>query len=185
MLCGWNLDVYFDQLGKLLCLKINIVIYSVQITLLRVIQIVGSYIRYEYENHKEVLKQFEDFANLTPSELPVSLENYRTSNSLSRYDIESFWIDMYKIENEKYPFKLLSFFFINLMTIPHSNCYVERQFSQVSLIKNEKRNLLEVTTMSSILKVKSYYEDTNEDVGFEPQEKDYYFYNLIVNSKNC
>jgi len=83
------------------------------------------------------------------------------------------------------PFKLLSQFFIRLLTIPHSNCYIEQQFSQVSLIKNEKRNLLDVTTVSSIVKVKSFYAEINEEgSNFEPQEKDYYFYNLAVNSRN-
>ena len=56
----------------------------------------------------------------------------------------------------------------------------------MSIIKNEKRNLLEVSTVSSILKVKSFYETYNndEDFVFEPQEKDYAFYNLAVNSYN-
>jgi len=71
---------------------------------------------------------------------------------------------MYKIEEgeEKNPFRLLASFFINLMPIPQSNCYIERQLSQISLNKSEKRNLLDVATVSSILKVRSFYEDRFE-----------------------
>lgn len=53
--------------------------------------------------------------------------------------------------------KLLARFMINLMLIPHSNMFVERIFSQVNLIKTDTRASLEVDTVSSILKVKSYY----------------------------
>ncbi len=69
--------------------------------------------------------------------------------------------------------------------IQHSNTYIERQFSQVKLIKNDKRNLLEVTTVSSILKIKTYYDELNEkNRYYEPQENDYKLYNLSVNSFN-
>lgn len=71
------------------------------------------------------------------------------------------------------------------MTISHSSSYIEQQFSQVGLIKTNQHNLLEVTTVSSILKVKSFYEYINEKNSyFEPQEKDYYFYNLCIVSKS-
>ena len=91
---------------------------------------------------------------------------------------------MYNLEPEKNPFALLSNFFVNLLTIQSSNSYVEERFSQVKLIKTEKRNLLEVATVASILKVKSYYENKGENFNFEPEEKNYYFYGLIVNSYN-
>jgi len=77
-----------------------------------------------FPNSDAILNQCQDFQNL--EKLPLNIEEYKTANSSSRYHIESFWIDMYKIEEEKYPFRLLASFFINLMLIPQSNCYIER-----------------------------------------------------------
>ena len=70
----------------------------------------------------------------------------------------------------KTPFQMLALFFIILLLIPQSNCYIERQLSQVGLIKPDKCNLLSVDTMPSILKVRSSYEDKVEKQNFEPQD---------------
>jgi len=108
----------------------------------------------------------------------------KTSNSTSQYNIEGFWIDLYKIEENKNPLKLLVSFIINLLLIPYSNCYIGRQFSQVMIIKTEKRNSVRIDTVPSILKVRSFFEDKIETQSYEHQERDYYFYNLFVNSHN-
>ena len=86
---------------------------------------------------------------------------------------------------KKKSFNLLAQFLLNVLSIPHSNSYIE-QFSQVNIIKSEKRNLLlEVSTVSSLLQVKSYYSELNEkDHYFEPSEKDFYFYNNNICSRN-
>ena len=71
------------------------------------------------------------------------------------------------------------------MTIRHSNCFVERVFSQVNLIKTSQRNCLDVSTVGSLLKVKTYYskyEDDKSERLFEPEEKDYYYYKINVKS---
>ena len=47
----------------------------------------------------------------------------------------------------------------SLCTIPHFNCFVERMFSIVSANKDKSWNLLEVSTVSTLLKVKSYYSE--------------------------
>ena len=52
------------------------------------------------------------------------------------------------------------------------------------MIKTDKRNLLSADTVLSILKVRSFYEDKIETQAFEPQDKDYYYYNLFINSRN-
>ena len=72
-------------------------------------------------------------------------------------------------------------FLLNVLSIPHSNSYIEQQFSQENIIKSEKRNLLlEVSTVSSLLQVKSYYSELNEkDHYFELSEKDFYFTTTI------
>ena len=78
------------------------------------------------------------------------------------------------------PFTHLANFFCKLMLIPHSNMFVESMFSHINNIKNEKRNLLDITTMSSIMKIKSYYDD-NDEV-FEPNEEHYESYRIFIKS---
>jgi len=65
-----------------------------------------------------------------------SQENSKTSKSSFKYETEKFWIDMYIVEEENNPFNLLTSFFIRLLIIPHSTCSIERQFSQMAMIKN-------------------------------------------------
>ena len=67
---------------------------------------------------------------------------------------------------------------INLTLIPHSNCFVERMFSHVSNIKTEIRNGLDVATVSSLLKIKSFY--LNDENLFEPTEDHYSLYRNYI-----
>ena len=70
------------------------------------------------------------------------------------------------------------------MTIPHSNSFVEQQFSQVGIIKTSIRNKLEVATVSSLIKVKSYYNDiAMKGDYYEPQEQDYDHYYRYMKSQ--
>jgi len=66
-----------------------------------------------------------------------------------------FWIRRNVQENLKYQF--LSNFFTNLLLIPHSNMFIESMFNHVNSIKTAKRSLLEVGSVSIIMKIKSYY----------------------------
>ena len=76
-------------------------------------------------------------------------------------------------------------FLLNVLSIPQSDSYVEQQFSQVNILKLEKRNLLEVSTVSPLLQVKSYYSEFNDkDRYFEPSKKDFYFYNNNICLRN-
>jgi len=50
----------------------------------------------------------------------------------------------------------------NICMIPHSNCYVERMFSIVGVNKDKLRNQLEVSTVSTLLKIKSYYQEDEQ-----------------------
>ena len=59
-----------------------------------------------------------------------------------QFKIEEFWIVVFNTKNLS--FKVLARFMINLLVKPHSNTFVERMFSQVNLIKDETRNLLDV-----------------------------------------
>jgi len=63
---------------------------------------------YNFPDYDAIVNQYQDFLNL--EKLPLNIEEYKTTNPSSRYHIESFWIDMYKIEEEeeKNPFRLLA-----------------------------------------------------------------------------
>ena len=54
---------------------------------------------YNFSDYGLILTQYQDFLDLEA--LPLNIEDYQTANSSSRYHIESFWIDMYKVEEEK------------------------------------------------------------------------------------
>jgi len=56
-------------------------------------------------------------------------------------------------------FRKLARFMVNLCMISHSNSFVERLFSIVNANQTKPRNSFEVTTMSVLMQVKSYYED--------------------------
>ena len=73
--------------------------------------------------------------------------------------MKEYWLDVLRMKNPATPFKSLAKFVTNLCIIPHSNCYIERMFSLVSINKDKLRNSLEVSTVSTLLKIKSYYQD--------------------------
>ena len=128
--------------------------------------------------YAKILSQFTTFSEKKDEDLKTKLNAYQLSND--RINVEAYWIAVYKSEKE---YLELSKFFLNLMTIQHSNCFVERMFSQVNLIKTSQRNLLDVSSVSSILKVKSFYSDytrPDSELVYEPQEKDYYHYKTNI-----
>ena len=74
-------------------------------------------------------------------------------------------------------FEKLVLFMINRILIPHSNAHVERIFSIVNATKTDSRNLLEVTTVNSIIQVKAYYESNST---CEPNEEHYLCYRTNI-----
>ena len=77
------------------------------------------------------------------------------------------------------------------MLIPHSNMYVENMFSHVNTIKTPLRNSLNVSTVASLFKDKSYYlnnenyfaekdELLERHILFEQEAKHYRFYKLCI-----
>ena len=116
---------------------------------------------YDLQNHyTTILNQFIEFSSKKDSDLTVHPQTYQIAND--HIDAEGYWIYVLKkgLEN---PYYHLSKFIINLMTIRHSNCFVERVFSQVNLIKTSQRNCLDVSTVGSLLKVKTYYSKYEDD----------------------
>ena len=45
--------------------------------------------------------------------------------------------------------------------IPHSNCFIERMFPIVNANKTYLGNSLDVSTVSTLLKIKSYYSEND------------------------
>ena len=57
-------------------------------------------------------------------------------------------------------------------------------FSHVKNIKTDKRNLLDITTISAIMKIKSYYSDQEDILSFEPNEEHHEAYIHFIKSDN-
>ena len=109
---------------------------------------------YGFENYEETLKEYQEFIQCEDFDLPVNFGGY-ISQETGYFKIENFWID--RNNQTEWKYKLLSKFFTNLMVISHSNMYVESMFSHIGNIKAPLRNKLEVGSVESIMKVKSYY----------------------------
>ena len=107
--------------------------------------------------------------------MPVPFQEFVDSND--SLDAEAYWIEFLKLKDLKY--EKLARFFINLLLIRHSNSNIERAFSAIRIIKTEKRNSLDVATVSSIMQVKSFYDNNSK---FEPDEDHYFRYKHFVKS---
>jgi len=139
---------------------------------------------YGFSNYEAVLKEYQEFVECDSIDLPVKFEDYINAET-GTFQAEDFWLQRNVQENWKY--KLLANFFTNLLLIPHSNMFIESMFSHVSSIKTAKRSLLEVGSVSTIMKVKSYYFESeklsNDDTKlplFEPEEEHYSLYKLNI-----
>ena len=53
-------------------------------------------------------------------------------------------------------FKEISKVMVNLLSIPFSNAFVERVFSFLTNLKSKQRNKLSISTLNSVLRIKSY-----------------------------
>lgn len=75
------------------------------------------------------------------------------SNSL---EIEEFWSKIFFLKNalNETLFPLTKHFVSSLLSLPHSSAAAERVFSQLFLIKDKKRNRLEVNTLNAIMSCK-------------------------------
>ena len=82
-------------------------------------------------------------------------------------------------------------FLTKVLLIPHSNMFVESMFSHVNAIKTCSRNLLNVTTVSDLMQIKSFYlkssdiekEDKEKEALFEPTEEHYKLYKACVRNE--
>ena len=125
------------------------------------------------QNYDDILSQFTEFSKLTDAELPISLDSYVTKEGY--FEVEEYWLSLYKLKSNK--FDKLALFMANIMTIPHSNAFVERAFSHVNNIKTDLRNLLEVASVNSIMQVKTFYD---YDPKFEPNEDHFECYRTNI-----
>ena len=113
---------------------------------------------YDSLNYEKFIVEYRNFDKLTDEELELSLEDQRETE----LDIERFWIGKLK----KPKFSTLAEIFLNTIIIMHSNVYAERSFSHVNLI----------TIVSSIMKIKSFYQNEGDDYTFEPTEDHFICY---------
>ena len=109
---------------------------------------------YEFKDYNDIYEEYVEFMETADIDLPVKIENYISPKS-GNIKVEEFWLERNIQENWKW--KKLSKFFTNLLLIPASNMFVESMFSYINLIKSPTRNLLQVGSVASILKTKSYY----------------------------
>ena len=131
---------------------------------------------YPFEEYASLIEQYTNFTKISNENL--NMAQYEVSKS-DFLQVELFWKDILKNKKE---FEKLSKLMINLMLIPHSNAFVERMFSHVKIIKNEIRNTLDVATVSSLIKIKSFYLDSEEL--FEPNEDHYNLYHNFIKKSN-
>jgi len=139
---------------------------------------------YGFNNYEAVLKEYQEFVECDRINLPVQFEDYINTET-GNFQSEDFWLQRNVQQNWKY--KLLSNFFTNLLLIPHSNMFIESMFSHVNNIKTANWSLLEVGSVSMIMKVKSYYLESKklssvfaEFPLFEPEEEHYSLYKLNI-----
>ena len=123
-------------------------------------------------DYSSLIDQYTNFTKASNENLQM---NKYDSKLIDFLKVEDFWVDILKTRKD---FDKLSKFMINLMLIPHSNCFVERMFSHVSIIKNEIRNQLDVATVASLIKIKSFYIDQKEL--FEPTKDHYDLYHNYI-----
>lgn len=129
---------------------------------------------YNAQDYDQLWNDFKSFAIISFEEINVQLKDFICNDE---FDCEKFWIFIYKSEDTN-KFKKLARFFINIMLIPHTNMFVERMFSSVNLIKTKTRSCLEVDSVSSFLKIKSYL-NSSENL-FEPEDIHFTLYNQFV-----
>ncbi|XP_078521674.1 uncharacterized protein LOC144828067 [Lissotriton helveticus] len=91
--------------------------------------------------------------------LEVLESQWRTISSCSFHNtsnIESFWMEVYNYTDAagSHCFHELAMGAIKMLTLPISNAHVERVFSQMTLLKNDRRNRMGLKLLSSILYIK-------------------------------
>ena len=128
-----------------------------------------------FRGYNTILQEYELLVRVEDGNLPNNPFNYRESNL--EINVQEYWLDILRNKNSSTGFKKLAKFMSSLCTIPHSNCFVERMFSIVSANKDKSWNLLEVSTVSTLLKVKSYY---SEDEVLEVTKEHLELYRITI-----
>lgn len=72
-------------------------------------------------------------------------------------NVDEFWTYVANVSrNEEFIFKDLAYYVFAVFSIPCSNAFVERVFSQLNYVKNRLRNQMNIDTVDSILFLKSH-----------------------------
>lgn len=75
-------------------------------------------------------------------------------------------------------FPFLSEFAQNILTLPHSSANVERIFSEITLIKTNKRNCLGTETLKGLL----FTKDHLKQISSEPSKEHLSYFNKNIHS---
>ena len=75
-------------------------------------------------------------------------------------ELEDFWEEVFHLKNglNEKMFPKLEKFMGSILSLPHSSAAAGRVFSQLNLIKDEKRNSLNTTTIDAIMTAKEILE---------------------------
>ncbi|XP_050298659.1 uncharacterized protein LOC126737704 [Anthonomus grandis grandis] len=120
----------------------------------------------------EAQKYFK-FLNLSPQKLDLEWRMLPDIDLKKQTtDFDSFWSHVFDCKNELdiEMFPNLTKLIKTLMCLPHSSAAAERKFSKLSLIKNDLRNRLNITTCNSILLSLDML-DNNVCYTWQPSEK--------------
>lgn len=72
-------------------------------------------------------------------------------------DTHQFWLEVYEYKDSAGTpvFGELAHVALGILSLPHSNAEIERQFSQMNVIKNKLRNRMKLTMLNSILAIRN------------------------------
>jgi len=78
--------------------------------------------------------------------------------NVALYEQTKFWCHVYKVKNAAgdHPYRMLAKMVLTNLSLSLSNAFVERIFSQVSLVKNKLRNKMGMKLLNSILMIRAH-----------------------------
>lgn len=123
--------------------------------------------RWMIRDLREIASRFGENFDMSKLEFEwVSLSTEfddENKDSLARLEVDDMWRKIFarKDISDEPKFPQLEKLVDIAFTIPHSDAYMERIYSLIMEIKNEKRNRFSVETLNALCKIRSYYQEQN------------------------
>ncbi|XP_020293553.1 uncharacterized protein LOC109859588 [Pseudomyrmex gracilis] len=123
--------------------------------------------RWMIRDLREIASRFGEDFDMSKLEFEwVSLSTEFDNESkdvLAGLEVDDMWRKIFarKDFNDEPKFSQLEKLVDIAFTIPHSDAYMERIYSLIMEIKNEKRNRFSVETLNALCKIRSYYQEQN------------------------